>query len=176
LPAPGPDKPDQCTVVEHKVEGAVEDAVEHAASADGEMVASQTVPGGGGQSGRRPCYHPGTDEHDCKEGAAVATEIQPTDAPATDEVVVTRDGPVLTLMFNRPQARNAMTWNMYERLYQTCEEVDADDAIRVLVLRGAGGKAFVAGTDISQFKKFESAEDGLAYERSGEQRGGRLAW
>jgi enoyl-CoA hydratase/carnithine racemase len=75
----------------------------------------------------------------------VATEIQPTDAPATDEVIVTRDGPVLTLMFNRPQARNAMTWNMYERLYQTCEEVDADDSIRVMVLRGAGGKAFVAG-------------------------------
>ena len=104
----------------------------------------------------------------------MATETQPTDAPATDEVVVTRDGPVLTLMFNRPQARNAMTWNMYERLYQTCEEVDADDTIRVMMLRGAGGKAFVAGTDISQFKKFESAEDGLAYERSGEQRGGRL--
>ncbi|MDP8921527.1 MAG: enoyl-CoA hydratase/isomerase family protein [Chloroflexota bacterium] len=105
----------------------------------------------------------------------MATEIQPTDTPAADEVVVTRDGPVLTLMFNRPQARNAMTWNMYERLYQTCEEVDADDSIRVLVLRGAGGKAFVAGTDISQFTKFTSAEDGLAYERSGEQRAGRLA-
>ena len=48
-----------------------------------------------------------------------------------------------------------MTWEMYERLYQTCEEVDGDDSIRVLVLKGAGGKAFVAGTDIGQFTGFE---------------------
>jgi enoyl-CoA hydratase/carnithine racemase len=93
---------------------------------------------------------------------------------ATDEVLVTRDGPVLTLTFNRPEARNAMTWFMYERLGEVCDEVDADDSIRVLVLRGAGGKAFVAGTDISQFKVFETAEDGIAYERSGEQRSGRV--
>src|SRR5688572_25850524 len=67
-----------------------------------------------------------------------------------------------------------MTWGMYQRLYEVCEEVDADDSIRVLVLRGAGGKAFVAGTDISQFKVFETAEDGIAYERSGEERSGRV--
>ena len=92
----------------------------------------------------------------------------------SNEVLVTRDGPIVTLTFNRPEARNAMTWGMYERLYQTCEEVDADDSIRVLVLRGAGGKAFVAGTDISQFTKFETAEDGLRYERDGDQRSGRI--
>jgi enoyl-CoA hydratase len=94
--------------------------------------------------------------------------------PATDEVLVDRDGPILTLTFNRPEARNAMTWAMYQRLGEVCDEVDADDSIRVLVLRGAGGKAFVAGTDISQFKVFETAEDGIAYERSGEQRSGRV--
>ena len=48
----------------------------------------------------------------------------------SDEVLVSRDGPVVTLTFNRPQARNAMTWEMYERLYQTCEEVDAADGVR----------------------------------------------
>jgi enoyl-CoA hydratase/carnithine racemase len=85
----------------------------------------------------------------------------------TPDALVTRDGPIMTLTFNRPQTRNAMTWAMYERLLQVCEEVDADDSVRVLVLRGAGGKAFVAGTDISQFKVFETAEDGLAYERDG---------
>jgi enoyl-CoA hydratase/carnithine racemase len=58
-----------------------------------------------------------------------------------------------------------MTWGMYERLQQACEEADADDSVRVLVLRGAGGKAFVSGTDISQFTVFETAEDGLRYER-----------
>jgi enoyl-CoA hydratase/carnithine racemase len=91
------------------------------------------------------------------------------------EVLVARDGPILTLTFNRPEARNAMTWNMYQRLYDACEEVDADDSIRVLVLKGAGGKAFVAGTDISQFTRFQGAEDGIAYERDGDKRAGRVS-
>jgi len=94
--------------------------------------------------------------------------------PTQDETLLTREGPVVTLTFNRPEARNAMTWGMYDRLYQVCEEVDADDSVRVLVLRGAGGKAFVAGTDISQFKVFERAEDGIAYERDGDKRIARL--
>ena len=97
-----------------------------------------------------------------------------TETPDQSEVLVTREGPVVTLTFNRPEARNALTWNMYERLYQACEEVDADDTVRVFVLRGAGGKAFVAGTDIGQFKSFKTAEDGIQYERDGERRTGRL--
>jgi hypothetical protein len=95
-------------------------------------------------------------------------------SPASEHVLVARDGPIVTLTFNRPEARNAMTWEMYQRLYEVCEEVDADDAVRVLVLRGAGGKAFVAGTDIGQFTTFQSGEDGLRYERDGDQRSGRL--
>ena len=94
--------------------------------------------------------------------------------PTDDETLVTREGPVVTLTFNRPAARNALTWGMYDRLYQVCEEVDGDDSARVLVLRGAGGKAFVAGTDISQFQVFERAEDGIAYERDGDRRIARL--
>ncbi|MBI1736834.1 MAG: enoyl-CoA hydratase/isomerase family protein [Candidatus Rokubacteria bacterium] len=95
-------------------------------------------------------------------------------SPVSDEVLVTRDGAIVTLTFNRPEARNAMTWNMYERLYRTCEEVDADESVRVLVLRGAGGKAFVAGTDIGQFKVFQSADDGIRYEQDGDRRIDRL--
>jgi enoyl-CoA hydratase/carnithine racemase len=91
-----------------------------------------------------------------------------------EETLVERDGPVVTLTFNRPEARNAMTWGMYERLSTVCDEVDADDSVRVLVLRGAGGKAFVAGTDIGQFTAFETAEHGLAYERDGDERMDRL--
>ena len=49
------------------------------------------------------------------------------------------DGPIATLTFNRPEARNAMTWEMYEALVAACDRVDADEAIRVLVFRGAGG-------------------------------------
>ena len=74
------------------------------------------------------------------------------------------DGPIATLTFNRPEARNAMTWEMYEALVSACDRVDQDAAIRVLVLRGAGGKAFVAGTDIAQFQNFSNRDDGLKYE------------
>lgn len=95
--------------------------------------------------------------------------------PTGEHVIVTRDGPIVTLTFNRPEARNAMTWEMYQRLHDTCEEVDADDAVRVLVLKGAGGKAFVAGTDISQFSDFKDGEDGLRYERDADKRSGRIA-
>jgi len=94
---------------------------------------------------------------------------------ATEEVLVSRDGAIVSLTFNRPEARNAMTWGMYQRLYEVCEEVDADDSIRVLVLKGAGGKAFVAGTDISQFTQFKGPEDGLKYEKDGDKRSGRIA-
>ena len=94
---------------------------------------------------------------------------------ASEEVLVSREGAIVTLIFNRPEARNAMTWGMYQRLYEVCEEVDADDSIRVLVLKGAGGKAFVAGTDISQFTRFKGAEDGIKYERDGDKRSGRIA-
>jgi len=68
------------------------------------------------------------------------------------------------LTFNRPEARNAMTWEMYDALVAACEDVDHDPAVRVFVLRGAG-KAFVAGTDITQFEGFRSGADGVDYER-----------
>ena len=80
------------------------------------------------------------------------------------ELLVTQDGGVLTVTFNRPRQRNAMTWGMYEGLYEACERADADDDIRVLVLKGSGDKAFVAGTDISQFADFSEGAQGVAYE------------
>ncbi len=65
---------------------------------------------------------------------------------------------------NRPQARNALTFPMYERIAQIAREIAEDPAVRVLVVTGAGGKAFAAGTEISQFRDFRSAEDAIAYE------------
>lgn len=73
-------------------------------------------------------------------------------------------GPVATVIVDRPQARNAMTMAMYETLADFCSRVDDDDDVRVAVIRGTG-KAFVSGTDINHFRDFDSAEDGIEYER-----------
>lgn len=81
------------------------------------------------------------------------------------ELEVSAEGPVLTVTFNRPDQRNAMTWAMYEGLVEACERADADDGVRLLVLRGAGGRAFVAGTDIAQFSEFCDGQDGVDYEQ-----------
>ena len=74
------------------------------------------------------------------------------------------DGPFAILTFNRPDALNAMTWDMYQSLADTCDRVDGDSAVKVLILSGAGGKAFIAGTDIAQFQLFDSPSDGVNYE------------
>jgi enoyl-CoA hydratase/carnithine racemase len=75
------------------------------------------------------------------------------------------DGSTATLTFNRPEARNAMTWAMYDALVEACEAVDADAGVHVFVVKGAGGQAFASGTDISQFSAFATRDDVLAYER-----------
>jgi len=81
------------------------------------------------------------------------------------ETLYERDGVVARITFNRPVARNAMTWRMYEQINEACKKIAADPEIRVAVFRGAGGKSFVAGTDIAQFQTF-TADDGVAYETS----------
>ncbi|SDH41035.1 enoyl-CoA hydratase/isomerase family protein [Nonomuraea jiangxiensis] len=81
------------------------------------------------------------------------------------ELVVTADGPVLRVVFNRPDRHNALTWAMWDGLEEASERADADPAIKLLVLSGAGGRAFVAGTDISQFTAFTDGADGVVYER-----------
>lgn len=87
--------------------------------------------------------------------------------PAEEELLVARKGPLFWVTFNRPHARNAMTWNMYDRLVETCEVVNRDRSVKAVVLTGAGGKAFVAGTDITQFRDFHTEEDALEYEARG---------
>ena len=85
------------------------------------------------------------------------------------------DGGVAWLTINRPEQRNAMTWAMYQRLVEVCEEVDRDDRIRVLVVTGAGGRAFISGTDISQFPAFRGdPQAGIDYEERIDAVTGRL--
>jgi enoyl-CoA hydratase/carnithine racemase len=80
-----------------------------------------------------------------------------------EDLLVERDGPALVVTFNRPQSHNALTFAMYEGLHAACETADADPDVRVLVVRGAGGRAFVSGTDIAQFAGFDGP-GGVAYE------------
>ena len=74
-----------------------------------------------------------------------------------------RDG-VAYVTFNRPQARNALTFAMYERLAEICGQANEDRAIKAILITGAGDKAFAAGTDISQFRAFDKEQDALDYE------------
>jgi enoyl-CoA hydratase len=80
------------------------------------------------------------------------------------EVRLVRDGAVATIWFDRPASRNAMTWAMYEGLAAACKQLSSDSTIRVAVLRGVGGRAFIAGTDIAQFLEFSKPEHGVEYE------------
>ena len=68
------------------------------------------------------------------------------------------------ITFNRPEARNAFKFQMYERLREICEHAGNDSSVKVLVMTGAGGKAFAAGTDVTQFKAFSTGDDVMAYE------------
>ncbi len=86
------------------------------------------------------------------------------DAPEQDFLFEVRDG-IGFGTFNRPHARNALTFYMYERLAEVCGKIEADRSIKALVLTGAGDKAFAAGTDISQFRAFSTAQDALDYEQ-----------
>ena len=84
-------------------------------------------------------------------------------AAASDILFERRDG-IGKVTFNRPQARNAFTFAMYERLAQICEEANADRSLKVLVFQGAGDKAFAAGTDINQFRAFTTPQHAIDYE------------
>ncbi|WP_336487341.1 enoyl-CoA hydratase/isomerase family protein [Methylobacterium nigriterrae] len=87
-------------------------------------------------------------------------------APLTDELLFSRDASgIARIVLNRPQARNALTFAMYEGLITLAREVEADATVKALIITGAGEKAFAAGTDIAQFRSFETAEDALGYER-----------
>ena len=82
----------------------------------------------------------------------------------SEEIRVERRGKALWIRVDRPAARNAMTFDMYDRLAAVCREVNADASVKAVVLSGSGD-AFVAGTDIAQFVDFKEASQALQYER-----------
>src|SRR5262245_27349320 len=84
------------------------------------------------------------------------------------------NGAVGVVTFNRPLAHNAFTFETYDRLGEICAAVPTDGSLRALIVTGAGGRAFSAGTAISLFRHFRSAADGLAYEERMESMFGKL--
>ncbi len=80
----------------------------------------------------------------------------------SEDLLFERNGPVGLVTFNRPQARNALTFAMYQGLAEICRAPGPD--IKVLVVTGAGERAFAAGTDIAQFRSFGTDQDALDYE------------
>src|SRR5499433_3781937 len=90
-------------------------------------------------------------------------QTQTSEATSQDILYELREG-IGRITFNRPQARNAFTFAMYERIAAICDEANRDRAIKVLVLQGAGDKAFASGTDINQFRAFTTPQHALEYE------------
>jgi enoyl-CoA hydratase/carnithine racemase len=70
----------------------------------------------------------------------------------TDAILLERNGPIATVTLNRPGQRNAINYEMWARLGELAGELDADPAVRVVLFRGAGDKAFSAGADIAEFE------------------------
>jgi enoyl-CoA hydratase len=88
-------------------------------------------------------------------------------AKGESELIVERRGSTVWITFNRPEARNALTWAMYDGLEAACVEINGDRSVRAAILTGAGGHAFVSGTDIAQFRAFKTDQDALDYEARG---------
>ncbi|MDB5589844.1 enoyl-CoA hydratase/isomerase family protein [Enterovirga sp.] len=93
----------------------------------------------------------------------MSAQIAP-DPSADNDLLYAVDDGIARITFNRPQARNALTFRMYERMAEICAAASDDPEIKVVLLTGAGDKAFAAGTDISQFRAFKGPEDALEYE------------
>lgn len=84
-----------------------------------------------------------------------------------EEFMYSESDDIGLITLNRPQARNALTFEMYESLAEICNRIiDKESTIKALIITGAGDKAFAAGTDISRFRDFKGPDDALGYERT----------
>jgi len=95
-----------------------------------------------------------------------------TSMPRTEKMIATKDGPIGWIVFNNPARRNAVSVEMWEALAEIVDDYAKDDAIRVIVARGAGGKAFVSGADISEFEQKRSTPESTEAYRRISERGG----
>src|SRR3954467_7076158 len=84
------------------------------------------------------------------------------DQPITSKMLAEKDGAVGRIIFNNPARHNAVSLDMWQAVSRIMDDFNADDRVRVIVLTGAGGKAFVSGADISEFKEKRASEEAAA--------------
>lgn len=94
----------------------------------------------------------------------------------TDKMIAEKDGHIGWMIFNNPARRNAMSLEMWTAAATILDDFESDDNIRVIVMKGAGDKAFVSGADISQFEeKRANAEAAEEYSRQSDAARDRMA-
>jgi enoyl-CoA hydratase len=79
----------------------------------------------------------------------------------TERVKTWLDGSVLHVRFNNPDKHNALSVDMWEAVPPILDKAENDDNVRLVVLSGEGGKAFISGADISQFSDMRAAEEAV---------------
>ena len=84
------------------------------------------------------------------------------DQPLTPKMIAEKDGAIGRLIFNNPARHNAVSLDMWEAVARIIDDFDADERVRVIVVTGAGGKSFVSGADISEFKERRANEEAAA--------------
>src|SRR5215472_15010823 len=84
------------------------------------------------------------------------------DQPITSKMLAEKDGAVGRIIFNNPARHNAVSLEMWQGVAQIMDDFNSDDRVRVIVVTGAGGKAFVSGADISEFKEKRASEEAAA--------------
>lgn len=81
----------------------------------------------------------------------------------TDKILTEQSGDIARIIFNQPEKRNAVSLEMWEAVEAAVTRFAADDSVRILILSGAGGKAFVSGADISKFESERASEEAVAH-------------
>src|SRR5215472_2140287 len=84
------------------------------------------------------------------------------DQPITSKMIAEKDGAIGRLIFNNQARHNAVSLEMWEAVMRIIDDFERDDAVRVIVVSGAGGRAFVSGANISEFKKKRTSEEASA--------------
>src|SRR5579862_357619 len=80
----------------------------------------------------------------------------------TDKMIAKKDGGIGWMIFNNPERHNAVSLEMWKAVVDIVDDFTADPAIRVVILTGAGGKAFVSGADISKFEQERASAEAFA--------------